>query len=650
MLTSLNPRQRTILAYLLDQDGPAAASHLAKRYGTSLRTIRYDLEAIRTVLKGTGVTLEAKPRTGMWLEGPVERREALRTLLRTGETEAVQTPAAREDRLLLELLSRNGVLTYQEVCDLLACSRTTVVRDLAGVERRLKAQGLRLERVRGGVSVSGSERECREALVRLLVETVGPADLTNALRGAVPLPPSPVSNPGPKVNLSWDELAEIVKQAEHGLGRKLTDESFGSLVVHLAVGIQRLVEGRRMTMPSARLAELRALPEWPLAVEMAVMLQARTGLTLPEAEVGYLVLHLAGSRSQSLGKAGEPPASSKLCPQAILLAERLMQRTGELLEIDLAGDHTLRDGLAWHLQGLLARQRFRMQATNPLRAEIREQMGRIYRAVAQALEEMRSELGSQVSDDEKGFLTIHFAAALERQGQTVGVRVLVVCSTGLGSAQLLAARLVRVFKEIQVVGVVSALSSSESASPDQVDLVVTTVALPPLPVPTVRVSPLLGPPEAERIRTAIRTVTGAPSGTEQVTPDGNPMVEGLMAVIPAFAQVRDEQGLRRVLHELLVTQRPPLELIEPIVREVALLGIQIDPAAQAGLAIHLQMALPRYRAGDLVAEPELERMRQEHLSLFRAVERGLQLFGRWHGVTIPPDEVVPVMRYILRPD
>lgn len=648
VLTSLNARQCAILTYLLDRDGPAAAGSLASRFGTSLRTIRYDLEAIRASLKGTGVQVEARPRSGVWIEGLSERRAALRSLLCSDGGATLLSPAQREDRLFFELLSRDSGLTYPEVCDLLSCSRTTVLRSLIGVERRLKGHGLRLERIRGGVKASGSERDRREALVRLLVDTMEPADLGSVLRGPAGRAPFGAV-PGFKPGLGWGELMRCMNRAEKLLGRKLTAESSESLVMHLAVAIQRVQAGQHVTMPASKLAELKGLPEWPVAVDMAGEIRELTGLILPEPDLGYVVLHLVGSRTQPLSVAVEPPASSDLQPEAVALAERLIEQTGALLGVDLTGDVPLRNGLAWHLQGLVTRQRFRLHAANPLKAEIQEQMGRVYAAVSHVLEDLQDPLGQSVTDDEKGFLTVHLAAALERLGQSPGVRVLVVCSTGLGSAQLLAARLVRVFKEIHVVGVVSALDSADNAVSSQADLVITTVALPHLPVPSVRVSPLLGPREVEQVRAAIRAVSGVAERSEPHV-HGHPVVESLMAVIPAYAHIRDAEGLRRALAEFLVTDRPPLELIEPIIREVALLGIQVDPTAQAGLAIHLQLALPRFRAGDTLHEPGLERFRTEHRSLFRAVERGLELFGRWHGVTVPADEVVPVMRYILRSD
>lgn len=649
MIAGVNARQRDILLYLLQRGGaPVTAREIATRFGVAVRTVRYDLDYLRTALNGTGLRLVARPRAGLWIEGEPDRREAIIKLLRSvGEPPPLHW-ADRQNRLVVELLTCDEGLTIAELGDILACSRTTIQRDLEKIEPRLGQYGLRLERVRGRIRIAGSEQDRRETLVRFLVATVGPEELLRLSRGTGAVPPAAAAWPSGAA-VGWEALSGVVRRAEQRLQRKFTEESFVSLVIHLSVALHRLGAGQEITMPPDRLAELKQLPEWPVAEAMAAELEALSGHPIPDPERGYMTLHLLGGRAQPLMPLSEMPPQAPEDPAARALAEQLIRQVSELLEVDLTDDPVLRRGLAWHLQGLLARQRFALGAINPLRAEIQEQMAPVYSAVARALRSVRDRLERDLSDDEIGFLTVHVAAALERRGEPAGVRVLVVCSTGLGSAHLLAARLKRQFEHLQIVGVVSALETGDAKWQHQVDLVITTVPLPPLPVPQVRVSPLLTPQEVERVRSAVRALAGA-DPRRPAAAEGHPLVDGVLAVIEPHVEVRDRDGLRRALEEYLVEQRPPLELAEPVIRELALLGIQVDPATHAGLAIHLQMALPRYRAGQVVAEPDLDRIRREHPSVFRAVERGLQILGRWHGVTIPPEEVVPVLRYVIRAD
>lgn len=632
LLIQLNAKQRAICQSLLDRTGPIPAKDLAARHGISLRSVRYHMETIRTALKGTGLHLEAKPHQGVWIEGPPDRRQAVAHLLTESDESVILEPTARVDQILHHLLTKADGTSIDELAEALHCSKSTITRDLILVEQRLQGFGLGLSRARGLLAVEGDERDRREAMVHDLVQQL---EQERLLTRHQPVPDADAGGPSP-----YQFLADLIRRSEERLGRTFTDESFISLVVHLAVALQRLKDGRSMVVPPRRLAELKRVPEWPTAAQMAAEIEQETGVKFPAPEIAYIVLHLSSGRAQPLAT---PPEAHAPDPRVIALVERFLRLASERLGLSLTDDDILQDGLTWHLSGLLKRKRFQVRVTNPMLTEIQHEMGRVFKATREIVQLLKEELGESLSDDEVGFLTIHLAAALERKGEPPGKRVLVVCSTGLGSAQLLAARLMRLFPSLHVVGVVSALETTDWEG--RVDLVISTVALPTLPIPHVRVSPILTAEEAERVGRAMRGGTGAQAAEAEIA---FPSLDQLHVLIAAHAQILDEEGLRKDLYRYLVHERPPLELIEPILREVGLLGITLDPRTQQGLAIHLQMAIPRFRAGQVVTEPELDRMKQAHRSLFQAVWRALQLIDRWHGVTIPEVEVVPILRYILQ--
>ncbi|HLO02636.1 MAG TPA: PRD domain-containing protein [Symbiobacteriaceae bacterium] len=637
MLIQLNAKQRAICQTLLDRSGPIPAKDLAARHGISLRSVRYHLETIRTALKGTGLHVEAKPHQGIWIEGPPDRRQAVARLLTESDEAVILEPTERVDQILHHLLSRESGTSIDDLAEAMRCSKSTITRDLTLVEQRLQGFSLQLSRARGLLVVTGDERDRREAMVHDLVQQLEQERLLTRHQPGLPGAEPETTGPAP-----YQFLADLIRRSEERLGRTFTDESFISLVVHLAVALQRLKDGRSMVVPPRRLAELKQAPEWPTAVVMAAQIEAATGVKFPAPEIAYLVLHLSSGRAQPLAANPAPPESLAPDPKVVSLVERFLHLASERLGVALTDDDVLRDGLTWHLSGLLKRMRFKVRVTNPMMSEIRQQMGRVFGSTQEIVQLLKDDLGDLL-DDEVGFLTIHLAAALERKGEPPGKRVLVVCSTGLGSAQLLAARLMRLFPNLHVVGVVSALESTDWEG--RVDLVISTVPLPTLPIPNVRVSPILTAEEAERVGRAMRGGSGAQTADADIA---FPSLDQLHILIAAHAQILDEEGLRKDLYRYVVHERPPLELIEPILREVGLLGITLDARTQQGLAIHLQMALPRFRAGQLVTEPELDRMKQAHRSLFQAVWRALQLIDRWHGVTIPEVEVVPILRYILQ--
>ena len=114
---------------------------------------------------------------------------------------------------------------------------------------------------------------------------------------------------------------------------------------------------------------------------------------------------------------------------------------------------------------------------------------------------MEEEVGTPLPADEIAYIAIHIGAALtEAGGDRPVVRVLVACPTGLGTSRLLASRIRRAYERIRVVGELSSLAlTAQEITRRAVDFVVSTVPLPPLPVPVVVASAFLTASDRARI-------------------------------------------------------------------------------------------------------------------------------------------------------
>lgn len=107
-----------------------------------------------------------------------------------------------------------------------------------------------------------------------------------------------------------------------------------------------------------------------------------------------------------------------------------------------------------------------------------------------------------MSDDEVGYLTVHFQAAMERQ--IARKRVLLVCSTGIGTSHLLKSRILRAFPDWTIVGVVSA-GSLPSVLTDDIELVVSTINLPAVAIPVVYVTAFFNDADIKRVTETVIT-------------------------------------------------------------------------------------------------------------------------------------------------
>jgi activator of the mannose operon (transcriptional antiterminator) len=122
----------------------------------------------------------------------------------------------------------------------------------------------------------------------------------------------------------------------------------------------------------------------------------------------------------------------------------------------------------------------------------------------------------RVSEDEAGYLTMHFQAAWERlkKHYVQPKKVLLVCTTGVGTSQLMAAKISRWFPSLIILGTTPAARLKQSIESERPDLLISTVPLKGLGIPVVHVSPLLGEQDRKNIQRAVME-EGSPTGSNR---------------------------------------------------------------------------------------------------------------------------------------
>jgi activator of the mannose operon (transcriptional antiterminator) len=155
----------------------------------------------------------------------------------------------------------------------------------------------------------------------------------------------------------------------------------------------------------------------------------------------------------------------------------------------------LKNALIGHVRPMIHRLKEDILIVNPLLNDIQFS----YNATFTQVKTILAGTSYHVSDDEVGFLTLYVVRALEEA--SVRKRVLLMCSTGIGTAQLLQTRVRRAFPDFEIVGTVSARDYEINLKHfEQVDLVISTVAIHFQPVsPVIQVSALFNEGDRRRV-------------------------------------------------------------------------------------------------------------------------------------------------------
>ncbi|GAB2027776.1 BglG family transcription antiterminator [Lactovum odontotermitis] len=164
-------------------------------------------------------------------------------------------------------------------------------------------------------------------------------------------------------------------------------------------------------------------------------------------------------------------------------------------------DHTLFNGLLLHLKPAMNRLKNGEDLSNPLYQEVLGEFNRLNEAVLLSLPPLEMKLGIKFTAQEATFLTLFFAASIQRESfQEQRVKnVIVVCSEGISSSQILSSRL-QSFFDFNIIGTFSKREVLPWLETHQADLMISTVALSSAKCPTIKVNPMLSIEDIEKIQ------------------------------------------------------------------------------------------------------------------------------------------------------
>lgn len=545
MAILLNERHIRILFRLLEAAKPLKVSELSKEFGVSIRTIRYDLKKIDDFLKDAGLkVLKRKPNKGIEFNGSQDDKKKLYSIISCIDNSSyVLTSQERQNIILTELLQVQDFITIEHLSCLLSVSRNTIKNDLKKVKLWLERHGLKLTSLpRHGIKIEGEEKDLRRVAVSLLTEALDIKDALEIIRS--PLRRKSINKLFEDIDVEF--IQNTVKIAEEQLERVFSDETFSGLVIHIALAIKRIQLGKDIVIPRHELAWLRMTKEFAVASSIVKKLEEHFCVKIPEDEIGYIALHLLGGKVTT-----STPTLKGNWIRTQILVSRIIEAVQKELDTDFSTDDELYRGLIEHLGPTLFRLENKLPLKNPILSEIKNNYPEIFQAVKKSINSIKEFQEIAVSEEEIGYITIHFGAALERI-KTVDRRprrVLIVCGTGIGTAKLLYSRLKAEFNNISIVDTVAIHQVDKILSEKQVDLIVSTVALNSCNIPVVVVNPLL--PEKDVIK--IRRKLGQKQPQIEKTDKGKCFklfLETLMDIIEKHCIVKSRSYLLRELEKL----------------------------------------------------------------------------------------------------
>ncbi|WP_435002638.1 BglG family transcription antiterminator [Bacillus atrophaeus] len=493
----MTAREQKLMKHLLSQSRYVTVNEMAEAMQVSTRTIHRELKSIKPIMQRYNLTLDKQPGKGLKMVGSMEDKQKLLTDLSHEQHEY----SADERKLLIlcSLLESQEPIKLYTLAKDLQVTNATVSYDLDELEEWISPFGLTLIRKRGfGIQLMGPEDAKRKIVGNLIVNRL---DIQMFLE-AVELNIKGKTDTSEKMFgvVSKGELLKMERvlfRLKEKTAYALSDSSYIALVVHLTFAMERIQLGETISMEAEELHTLKNTKEYSSALEIAGELEKAFGVTIPEAEVGYITIHLrsANRKYETEYKAQEIEL------EIALQTKRLIAFISEKIRMDLTENRSLYEGLIAHLEPAMNRIKEGMEIYNPMKEQIKRDYFLLYMAIEEGMEKSFPDM--TFSDDEIAYLVLHFGSALEIKKEEAKIKALIVCSSGIGSSKMLASRLKKELPEIQSFDM-SSLIELKDRDIGAYDMIVSTVPIPYENIDYIVVSPLLNEEDANQVKQHIK--------------------------------------------------------------------------------------------------------------------------------------------------
>lgn len=499
----LKERNRKILKILLLESRPVTISYLSKVIGVNPRTIRYDLKELEEWLVGRDIILNRKTRIGVWIEASEkEKKHFLGALQEEHPQKGFYHANERKKIILIELLLRNEPMKVKEFEILLQVSESTILRDLNELEVQLGKYKIRVIRKQNyGIFLEAREQALRSKVFELIMDDATLVDpILNHLKDSIL---DRQNQTDMKHSSRYQVINQIVQNVLIMNKIMLAEGAIIALTVHLIIAVYRIENGNKIDFPLNQLNYLMKQDQYGAAMSIVEKLSKELDLTIPDEEIGYITIHLLGAKVANL-----LPQKGNLDESTILLKgtiQRMIEIVGQFLAMPFESDRELVQGLEAHMRPMLERLKYNIPPYPAELLDIKGQYPSFYYATEAGVKVLEDVYQLNIPPQEIAYLSMHFGAAVERQKTDPFYRkfkVLLVCGTGLGSAQLLKQRLLQEFPHFQVLDTCSMLEIDAFVN-QGIDLCITTIPFVHPRFECIKVNPLLTENDIQYINTKI---------------------------------------------------------------------------------------------------------------------------------------------------
>ena len=476
----MNARQIFLLEFLLKQHEYLSANQLAEKYGVSTKTVYQDIDKLNDFfdegeLKSRIVKV---PRKGIKLSADEERNQIHSLLLVNKHESGVQdfSPEYRESELIKRLFINQEDLDIYDFAEEMYVTESTVHRDIDKLEKNLGQFDLKIRIKHDQLFVDGDEWNIRKALQSYVIQaqSLGREEKIERFFSEK------------DIEICYEAISRLSQKYHH----QFSEEYSCLLLVECLVFKKRTENNNCLTERTSNLInDLNHLEVYFFSGELLESIINKSFSEISPYEIEAM--------AYSLLAYGFSIQSADYIQNIEHQVNELINKVSNLLSLDLSKDNHLKLMLSNHISKMIFRLRNQIYITNPALEEIKKQYSSLFNVIWIAIRGLSKYYEINISNEELAFIVIHFQLAIEKIVKPLNI--VVICQNGIATSELIMSKLHKIFDSDAKITNINA-RELDFYDLSNIDLIISTIALPEVKVPVIEVSPILTKDEIESIR------------------------------------------------------------------------------------------------------------------------------------------------------
>lgn len=440
--------RKFLIIKLLQHNHNIPLAELAQKLNVSTRTIRNDIKLLNDILEDSAFIEIEQGECCFYITDHYELEEKKISLEKMQRD--FDSPQKRVAYIIKTLMTNDKPYSTEELAYDMNLGRTTLSNEIKKLNEVLKNYGLSIEGTQNaGIQLKGEELQLRLFILEHIYDMVYEEEAIQE-----------------NIQNCIETLFEQYRL------ESTTEKNFFHYVV---MSVDRIQSGHSLKYMDEKFYVLQKSNAWDIIQTVANELRPLLNKEISIEEKLFMTIPLAGMRTPT---DLENISKMELKQNIDEVVEEIIASIGYELNLYLKKDNLQKD-FYYHISFMVNRLQFGYVLKNPLAEEITKKYPLAYKMAKIAAKVVEEKYHVTVPEDEVGYITAYFGAYILEYSivQQKPYKIALVCSTGRGTARLIASQLKKLLDHNAEMDLYSEKQVSAELLNDY-DIVFSTVTLP----------------------------------------------------------------------------------------------------------------------------------------------------------------------------